>query len=90
MISRSTAPTLHSNLNGNGHVRQGSHSSQARASLDGLGLHSVPIAREVSSASEREMSDEYDGDDAHHDSDGAAEERKMKAEAKSNRKVRLV
>ncbi|KAI0720066.1 hypothetical protein C8T65DRAFT_24450 [Cerioporus squamosus] len=85
-ISRSTAPTLHSHLNGNGHIRQGSHSSQPRASIDGLGFHSAPVTRETSSMSDLE-SDEFDAD-AHHDSnDGDDEERKIKAAAKSNRKI---
>ena len=81
--SRSTAPTLHSNVNGNGHARQGSKSSQPRKSVDGLGIHSEPMSRDPS-MSEVELSD----DDAHHhDADGEDEERKMKAAAKSNRKV---
>ncbi|KAI0714905.1 hypothetical protein C8Q76DRAFT_440448 [Earliella scabrosa] len=85
-ISRSTAPTLNSNVNGNGHARHGSRSSQPRASIDGLGLRSsAPATREQSSNSEGELSDEYDGDGHHNESED--EERKMKAQAKSNRKI---
>ncbi|RDX51152.1 hypothetical protein OH76DRAFT_1379619 [Lentinus brumalis] len=89
-ISRSTAPTLHSHVNGNGHIPQGSHSSQPRASIDGLGFHSAPVAREASSMSDPE-SDEFDGDGHHDASDGDDddddEERKIKAAAKSSRKI---
>ncbi|RPD57096.1 hypothetical protein L227DRAFT_507263 [Lentinus tigrinus ALCF2SS1-6] len=85
-FSRSTAPTLHSTLNGNGHIRQGSHSSQARASIDGLGFQSAPVTRETSSGSDPDLSDDYDGD-AHHADGRDDAERKMKAEAKSNRKI---
>ncbi|KAI0756362.1 hypothetical protein C8Q80DRAFT_1092953 [Daedaleopsis nitida] len=89
-ISRSTAPTLNSHLNGNGHARHGSRSSPARASLDGLGLHklhSAPATRDESSNSDGEYSDEYDSDARHHAGDSDDEERKMKAQAKSNRKI---
>ncbi|KAI9057739.1 hypothetical protein FKP32DRAFT_1762205 [Trametes sanguinea] len=85
--SRSTAPTLHSNVNGHGHERQGSRSSQARASIDGLGIRSAPVTREPSSTSDAEYQDDYDSDPqpaAAHEEDS---ERKRKAQAKSNRKI---
>ncbi|KAI0368856.1 hypothetical protein BV20DRAFT_968634 [Pilatotrama ljubarskyi] len=86
--SRSTAPTLHSHVNGNGHGRQGSRSSQARASLDGFGIRSEPISREPSATSEAEYPDDYDSEPPHHlDNSEDDSERKMKAEAKSNRKI---
>ncbi|TBU40345.1 hypothetical protein BD309DRAFT_967674 [Dichomitus squalens] len=81
--SRSTAPTLHSNVNGNGHARQGSKSSQPRGSIDGLAIRSEPMSREPS-ASEMDFSDD---DAPHHDADSEDEERKLKAAAKSNRKI---
>ncbi|KAI1793105.1 hypothetical protein LXA43DRAFT_1002834 [Ganoderma leucocontextum] len=84
-ISRSTAPTPNSHVNGNGHVRQASKSSQPRRSVDGFGIRSEPMSREPS-MSEMEFSD--DDTDAHHqDGDSEDEERKMKAAAKSNRKI---
>ncbi|KAH9932029.1 uncharacterized protein BXZ73DRAFT_101404 [Epithele typhae] len=85
--SRSTAPTLHSTMNGKGHARTGSHASQPRSSLDGLGMRSDPMSREVSINSEQ-YSDENDEDDSFSDDHVVVdEERKMKAEAKSNRKI---
>ncbi|KAI0640048.1 hypothetical protein C8Q77DRAFT_1214387 [Trametes polyzona] len=86
--SRSTAPTLHSHVNGQSHARQGSRSSQPRASLDGLGIRSEPVTREPSSTSEAEYADDFDSEPAHHmDETEDDSERKLKAEAKSNRKI---
>ncbi|KAI0673768.1 hypothetical protein C8Q78DRAFT_1120327 [Trametes maxima] len=86
--SRSTAPTLHSHVNGNGHGRQGSRSSQPRASLDGLGLRSEPVTREPSSTSEADLLEDFDSDSAAHvDTSEDDSERKRKAQAKSNRKI---
>ncbi|CDO73006.1 hypothetical protein BN946_scf185007.g60 [Trametes cinnabarina] len=85
--SRSTAPTLHSNVNGHGHERQGSRSSQARVSIDGLGIRSEPVTREPSSTSEAEYPYDYDSDPHHATGSEEDTERKRKAEAKSNRKI---
>ncbi|KAM5535844.1 hypothetical protein V8D89_010462 [Ganoderma adspersum] len=86
--SRSTAPTPNSHVNGNGHARQPSKSSQPRRSVDsGLGTRTEPISREPS-MSGLELSDE--DTDAHSrdgDTNSEAEERKLKAAAKSNRKI---
>ncbi|KAH9849235.1 hypothetical protein C2E23DRAFT_395092 [Lenzites betulinus] len=86
----STAPTVHSHVNGygQGHGRQGSRTSQPRASLDGLGIHSAPVTREPSSMDDGEYSDEFDSEPPHHMEGSEAEaERKLKAQAKSNRKI---
>ncbi|KAI0828873.1 hypothetical protein BC628DRAFT_1174581 [Trametes gibbosa] len=86
----STAPTLHSHINGRsqGHGRQGSKTSQPRASLDGLGIHGEPVTRESSFTGEAGYSDEFDSESPHHvEGSEAAEERKLKAQAKSNRKI---
>ena len=59
-------------------------------SLDGLGFqgfHSAPVTRETSSTSDPDLSDEYDEDAPHHANGHDDEERKIKAQAKSNRKV---
>ncbi|KAI8990632.1 hypothetical protein BD414DRAFT_535910 [Trametes punicea] len=86
--SRSTAPTLHSYVNGTRHERQGSSSSQPRASLDGLGVYSEPMTREPSSTSEAEYPDDVDQEPQHQIEDSEDDpERKLKAEAKSNRKI---
>ncbi|KAI0652491.1 hypothetical protein C8Q79DRAFT_997519 [Trametes meyenii] len=86
--SRSTAPTLHSHVNGSGHGRRGSRSSQPRASLDGLGIGSEPVTREPSSTSEADLLDDFDSDSAAHvDTSEDDSERKRKAQAKSNRKI---
>ncbi|KAI0778982.1 hypothetical protein BD413DRAFT_438556, partial [Trametes elegans] len=86
--TKSTAPTLHSNLNGQAHGRQGSRSSQPRASLDGLGIRSQSISREPSTASEADFVDGFESETPHHADDREEEsQRKIKAEAKSNRKI---
>lgn len=86
--SRSTAPTLHSHVNGQSHGRQGSRSSQPRASLDGLGFRGDPATRDAASASEAESGDDSDEEPQHVDEGEDDAERKLKAQAKSNRKVR--
>ncbi|EIW64113.1 uncharacterized protein TRAVEDRAFT_41528 [Trametes versicolor FP-101664 SS1] len=85
--SRSTAPTLHSHVNGQSHGRQGSRSSQPRASLDGLGFRGDPVPRDAASASEAESGDDSDEEPEHVDAGEDDAERKLKAQAKSNRKI---
>ncbi|KZT73335.1 hypothetical protein DAEQUDRAFT_721936 [Daedalea quercina L-15889] len=74
--SRSTAPTVHSRLNG--------HSKNARASMDGLDAHS-----DVLSLSEDESWDEEEvpSPSKAHTPPREDPDRKVKDEAKSNRKI---
>ena len=86
-LSGSTAPNLHSRLNGVGHAR-------ARSSIDGLGIQVSPLSisrepsREVSPPISSHGSD--DDHDLHDDVVNEDPERKRRNEAKSNRKVRLM
>lgn len=84
-VSRSTAPTVHSRVNG--FARQGA--SHPRSSSDGIRIHNEPVSREPSSPSDGSW--DGDGGSETHELDDDLEDpdRKMKDEAKSNRKVRM-
>ncbi len=83
--SGSTAPTLHSRVNGYNHANEIKH-VRSRSNNDASGIQLSPLSREPSqdSAADNESDDDDDG----HDSDDP--ERKLKNEAKSIRKVRCV
>ncbi|PCH34223.1 hypothetical protein WOLCODRAFT_135573 [Wolfiporia cocos MD-104 SS10] len=93
-VTRSTAPTVNSRVNGHARVRDLDRISVPRAGFDsGPGLRSEPASREPSSASEESLSDSDSAatnDSSDDDDDGEDAEdpdRKIKDEAKSNRKI---
>ncbi|CCM04460.1 uncharacterized protein FIBRA_06640 [Fibroporia radiculosa] len=84
-ISRSTAPTVHSRLNGHTNIRHPEQVSSPQVSLDGLGIHTELISGEASSS---ETSWSGDGMDLHASNEDTNDpDRKLKDEAKSNRKI---
>ena len=87
-FSGSTAPTLHSRLNGNDHSDVGRH-SRSSSTADGLGIQVAPslILRELSKDGVSFAGGSDDGHDSHDDADHIDSERKRRNEAKSNRKV---
>jgi len=76
---------VHSHVNG--HVRHGERSAHPRSSLEGLGIRAEPVSREPSSPSDGSWDEDDDG--RSHDSEDNLNdaERKMRDEAKSNRKI---